>query len=78
MFVRLFYESSIYKKKKEMIIFIFLFNFLNKTFSQTLSNLSELEYLLITPSLSLLQNTKKIKDKTTLDLKVRSKNKNNV
>ena len=58
-----------------MIIFIFLFNFLNKTFSHTLS---ELEYLLITPSLSLLQNTKKIKDKTTPDLKVRSKNKSNV
>ena len=47
------------KRKKEMIIFIFLLNCLNKTFSQTLSNLSKLEYLLITPSLSLLQNTKK-------------------
>ena len=58
-----------------MIIFIFLFNFLNKTFSQTPLNLSKLEYLLITPSLSLLQNTKKIKDKTIPDLKVRPKNK---
>ena len=56
-----------FKKRDENIYLIFL----NKTFSQTLSNLSKLEYLLIIPSLSLLQNTKKIKDKTTLDLKVR-------
>ena len=44
-----------FKKRDENIYLIFL----NKTFSQTLLNLSELEYLLITPSLSLLQNTKK-------------------